>query len=189
MSMTSARHPATVRALPGLRGLAVPAAVCAILLLAGCSRQAEPAEPGSASAASAPGTGSGDAAPAGGTASAGTIAITAATLRPPPGGRDVTAAYLVVTSTGGADRLIGARSPEAASIELHTHTHAGGMMRMEEVNAVDIPAGATVAFEPGGLHLMLFGVTAAASGAGPVPVTLRFETAGEITVPFAVRQP
>jgi hypothetical protein len=122
----------------------------------------------------------------GASAQLGALSIAAARVRPPPGGRDVTAGYLTITSTGGADRLIAASSPEAASIELHTHTHAGGMMRMEKVEAVEIPAGGTVRFEPGGLHLMLFGVSAAASGAGPVPVTLRFESGGEVTVPFAV---
>ena len=59
-------------------------------------------------------------------------------------------------------------------------------MRMEMVDDVDIPAGGTTVFEPGGLHLMMFGLAPTGS---VVPVTLQFEKGGDITVPFKVTDP
>lgn len=114
----------------------------------------------------------------------GAITIEGAAIRPPPGGVTTGAGYLTIRNAGAeADRLLGASSPVAATIELHTHRDVGGVMRMERVEFVDVPAGGAVTFAPGGLHLMLFGW----SGAAPkAMVTLRFEKAGEATVPFAV---
>jgi periplasmic copper chaperone A len=127
---------------------------------------------------------------AGGTAEAGAIRIVAATFRPPPAGRDVTAAYFRVTNTGAtADAIIGAASAAAASIELHTHTHEGGMMVMRKVDSVDLPADGTVDFEPGGLHLMLFGAGPALQGSGPVPITLSLRSGGQIEVGFLPMAP
>jgi len=40
----------------------------------------------------------------------------------------------------------------------HTHIHDNGVMRMRQLPALDIPAGDTVTLQPGGLHLMLFGL-------------------------------
>src|SRR5690606_17235000 len=42
--------------------------------------------------------------------------------------------------TGQADRLTGAHTTRAERAELHTHVHEGDMMRMEQVEAVDVPA-------------------------------------------------
>lgn len=175
---------------PAMRLVVVGAA---LTLFAACSPPAHQAEGhGTAGHASAPAADTG-AAPTvvpGGSGQAGTVAMTAARIRPPPGGRDVTAGYLTLTNTGtAADRLLSATSPVAASIELHAHTHAGGMMKMEQVPAIDVPAGGTVTLEPGGLHLMLFGVKADALAGGVVPVTLTFEQGGTVEVPFVVTQP
>lgn len=179
---------------PALRLLA---ASTALALIAACSPAAEtPAgqhgDHGAAGHGTAADTGTSQA-PAvvpGGSAQLGTLAITAARIRPPPGGRDVTAGYLTLTNTGtGPDRLVSATSPAAASIELHAHIHEGGMMKMEQVPAIDVPAGGTVALEPGGLHLMLFGVKPDVLAAGPVPVTLTFEQGGPVEVAFSVIEP
>jgi hypothetical protein len=93
---------------------------------------------------------------------------------------------MTIRNAGEADRLVAASSAVTTSIELHTHREANGVMRMERVEAVDVPAGGTVTFAPGGLHLMLFGWTGSGAEA---PITLRFEKAGEVIVPFAIQAP
>jgi copper(I)-binding protein len=58
---------------------------------------------------------------------------------------------------------------------------------MLPVDIVEIPAGATVAFEPGGLHVMFMGVAGAAlREGGHLTATLEFERAGEVEVTFNV---
>ncbi|WP_198374665.1 copper chaperone PCu(A)C [Neoroseomonas rubea] len=91
-------------------------------------------------------------------------------------------------TNGGAqpDRLISAASPIARVVELHTHLREGDVMRMRPVNDIPIPAGQTVELRPGGVHVMLIGLNAPLQQGTRVPVTLRFERAGEVTVELAV---
>ena len=71
----------------------------------------------------------------------------------------VAAGYLAIKNTTAVTQEIVALSSDRASrVELHSHSHVDGVMRMRKVDSLPIPAGETVALEPGGYHLMLFGV-------------------------------
>lgn len=97
------------------------------------------------------------------------------------------AGFMTIRNTGAApDRLVAARSPVAGVVELHTHIREGEVMRMRPVPAIELPAGQAVTLAPGGLHLMLIGLTRALDQGGRVPVTLVFERAGEVEVQLAV---
>jgi periplasmic copper chaperone A len=96
--------------------------------------------------------------------------------------------YLTISNRGtAADRLVAASSPAARGLEMHTHVREGDVMRMRPVPAIDIPAGGTVTLQPGGLHLMLLGLAAPLRQGETVPVTLRFERAGEVQVNLAIQ--
>ncbi|MFV0455021.1 MAG: copper chaperone PCu(A)C [Pseudomonas sp.] len=90
--------------------------------------------------------------------------------------------------SGQADRLTGAHTPRAERAELHTHVHKGDMMRMEQVEAVEVPADGQVAFEPGGHHVMLFKLSEPLAAGDHFPLTLVFEQAGEVTVEVSVQE-
>ena len=64
----------------------------------------------------------------------------------------------------------------------------GGMMQMQEVESIEIPAGETVVLEPGGFHIMLLDLKRELTPGETVEVTLTFETAGEQTVTAEVRE-
>jgi len=97
------------------------------------------------------------------------------------------AGFMTIRNTGTTpDRLVAARSPVARVMELHTHIREGDVMRMRPVPAIELPAGQAVTLAPGGLHLMLIGLTQALDQGGRVPVTLVFERAGEVEVQLAV---
>ena len=96
------------------------------------------------------------------------------------------AGYMVLRAPAG-DRLVGATSPVAGRVELHTHIRDGEVMRMREVPAIELPPGQAVTLAPGGLHLMLIGLTRPLAVGEAVPVTLRFERAGEVQVSLAVQ--
>jgi copper(I)-binding protein len=98
------------------------------------------------------------------------------------------AGYLVIRNAGATpDRLVAAASPAAGRMELHTHIRDGDVMRMRAVEAIEVPAGGAVTLQPGGLHLMFIGLTRPFAVGERVPVTLRFERAGEMTVELAVQ--
>lgn len=96
------------------------------------------------------------------------------------------AAWLTIRNAGGQDRLVGAESPAADRVEIHTHVHEGGVMMMRRVEALNVPAGGEAALEPGGDHLMLFGLKDGLKTGGSFPLTLIFEKAGPVTVEVRV---
>jgi copper(I)-binding protein len=63
----------------------------------------------------------------------------------------------------------------------------GDVMRMRQLDAIELPAGKAVEFKPGGLHLMFMDLKAPLAAGATVPLTLRFEKAGEQTVQVPVR--
>lgn len=96
------------------------------------------------------------------------------------------AAFLKITNSGDADRLVAAKTTAADRAELHTHSMDGGVMKMRQVEAIEIPAGSTVALEPGGLHVMLFGLKAPLKEHDKFPLTLTFEKSGSVDVEVQV---
>ena len=93
------------------------------------------------------------------------------------------AAYFRIENRGPAsDRLVSAHSPIAASAEIHAHEMDGGMMTMCQVHSVEVPAQGEVAFEPGGLHVMLLGLKKPLVAGERYPLVLEFEKAGTIEV-------
>lgn len=97
------------------------------------------------------------------------------------------AAYLGLENRGGrADRLIAAASPIAGRVELHEHIHQDGLMKMQQIDSVEIAPGARVEFKPGGHHLMLFELQQTLVEGGSYPMTLTFEQAGEVEVEVKV---
>jgi periplasmic copper chaperone A len=109
--------------------------------------------------------------------------------RATPPGAKMGAGYLVIRNKASApDRLVSASSPSAARMETHVTQRDGEVMRMREVKGYDIPAGGSFELKPGGAHLMFIDIKQPFKEGERIPVTLRFEKAGEKTVEFAVRR-
>lgn len=64
-----------------------------------------------------------------------------------------------------------------------------GAMKMRPVESVPLPAGGTVEFKPGGLHVMLLELKRDLKAGDAFAVTLKFEKAGPQTVQVTVREP
>lgn len=92
-------------------------------------------------------------------------------------------AFLTLANGGGAaDRLLSVGADVAQSAELHSMSMEGNVMRMRAMPAIELPAGQTVALQPGGWHIMLIGLKAPLKAGEHFPLKLRFEQAGELTV-------
>jgi len=121
---------------------------------------------------------------------AGALSIGPAWARASAGPAKVGAGYLAIANGGdAADRLIDAASTAAERVEIHAHISEGGVMMMRRIEAIDLPAGGSVELAPGGLHLMLFGLTTPLLEGGTFPLTLHFEKAGPVEVTVTVRAP
>lgn len=100
------------------------------------------------------------------------------------------AGYLTVTNRGGKpDRLVAVETPVARTVEIHQSSTAGGVMRMRPLRrGVVVAPGRTVAFAPGGNHLMLIGLKRPLAVGDSVPATLVFERAGRLPVQLKVQR-
>ena len=100
------------------------------------------------------------------------------------------AAYFTVRNLGDeADRLTGLSSPVSAMPMLHQTTLSEGISRMAHVEAAEIPAGGELTLESGGMHVMLMELTTPLKEGATFPLTLTFESGGEITVEVPVFGP
>lgn len=144
----------------------------------------------------------------------GAIEISDAWVRTSPSMASAGAAYMEVSNTGDSDdALIGAAVDPgiAATVEIHetvtmdsddggmgsdttmgdmgtdTTMEGGGMMTMQPVERIDIPAGGSVSLEPGGYHVMFLDLAAPFEAGDSIEITLTFENAGEQVVTAEVR--
>ena len=83
--------------------------------------------------------------------------------------------------------LVSASTPAAAVVELHTHTMDDGVMRMRQVANIPMPPNETVSLQPGGLHIMLFDLTAPLNPGDQVPIILSFEDGSTKEISAQVR--
>lgn len=102
---------------------------------------------------------------------AGDIEVSGAWIRATAPGQDQGGADLSIISKQPAT-LVGATSPACKTVQLHTMTSEGGMMRMREVKAIELPAGKRVNLRESGYHLMLIGLKAPLKEGETVPLTL-----------------
>ncbi len=93
------------------------------------------------------------------TMSANALSISNPVIRAVPPNSANSAVYLLITNCGKDDKqLVAVSTPVAKMSELHRTVDRDGMMVMVRQEAVPLPAGESVSFEPGGLHLMLMGL-------------------------------
>ena len=109
--------------------------------------------------------------------------------RPTREGQMVGAGYLKLANKGPVDRLVSATSPAAGSVEIHSMTMEGDVMKMRQVDAIELATGQTVELKPGGYHLMLMGLKAPLKVGEKFPLTLKFEKSGEVVVTVNVEEP
>jgi hypothetical protein len=115
------------------------------------------------------------------------IAISDAWVRATPPGASTAAAYLVIATTGAADRLVGASSDASREVQLHAHVMRGGVAQMTEIDALPVVPDAPATLAPGGNHLMLIGIARPLAAGDRVRIALQFERGGIVEVEIPVR--
>jgi copper(I)-binding protein len=94
--------------------------------------------------------------------------------------------YLQIKNASGSDdKLVGVTS-DFADVMLHETTMNGDVASMKAVTSVDVPAGSTVEFKHGGLHIMFMNPKQGLKVGDTVNLTLEFEKAGKVTTSATV---
>jgi copper(I)-binding protein len=104
------------------------------------------------------------------------VTVTDAWVRGTVPSQNTTGAFLTITSTENA-KLVGVSTPIAGEAGIHKTENHGGMMHMEEVKAIDLPANRAVPLQPGGYHVMLMSLKGPVKAGAKVPIKLVIEDA------------
>lgn len=145
--------------VPGVRRLGLVAGLAALAVagLGGCAT-ADAADPGLADATAGE-----------------TVTIAEGWVKATDEG--MTAAFGTLANPGATDATVtGATTAAAGEVQLHETVDdgSGGTVMQEKAGGFTIPAGGTLALQPGGDHLMLMDVTAPIEPGAEVAVTLAF---------------
>ncbi len=125
--------------------------------------------------------------PSSASAQAGPLTVVNAWVRKPPG-VDTAAVYFVLKNTGpAAITITGVSSPIADHVMVHESSIVDGQSRMRMKDTVVVAPGKSVAFSPGGLHVMLTGLKKEIPVGTRVPVTLQLDGGGQINLTAVVR--
>jgi copper(I)-binding protein len=118
---------------------------------------------------------------------AGDIVVQKPWARATPKGAEVGSGYLAIQNKGATpDRLTGG-SADFATIEIHQMSSENGVSQMHELkDGLNIPPNGSVAFSPGGYHLMFTHLTHPLAKGETIKATLNFEHAGAVEVEFSV---
>lgn len=124
-----------------------------------------------------------------GHAASGNLVITQPWSRATPNGAKVAGGYLTIENRGSApDRLLSASTDLAKKLEIHEMALSDGVMTMRPVEGgLTVGPGQAIKFAPGGYHLMFLELKAPFRQGEQVPVSLKFEHAGEVKALFEVQ--
>lgn len=113
------------------------------------------------------------------------VGVEQAWARATPGQASVGALYLTLRAAA-ADRLATVSTPVSGMAMLHETRDVGGVMQMRDLPGLPLPAGVRVTMKPGGVHVMLMGLSHPLQRGEHFPVTLTFDHAPPVTVEVTV---
>lgn len=99
-----------------------------------------------------------------------------------------TGAFMTLTSVQPV-KLVGVSSPVAGAVEVHEMKMVDDMMKMRQMQSLDLPAGQPVKLAPGGYHLMLLDLKQPLKDGAKVPLTLEFEDAKKVRSKVVIDAP
>lgn len=103
------------------------------------------------------------------------VNVESAYVRAVPPGQMNSAAFMQLKNEGSEDiSLVAAKSQVAKNVELHTHTQDNGVMRMRQISEISLPAGEAIKLQPGGMHIMLIGLTQNLTAGENISLSLEF---------------
>jgi copper(I)-binding protein len=110
-------------------------------------------------------------------------------IREAPPGAHSHAGYLAIYNAGSEEiALVSAVSDDYRQIMFHRTAYKEGVSSMQHLESVIIPAGETLRFEPGGMHLMLMGPRQLLEEGDRVTICFIFSDGEHMAVPALVKR-
>ena len=98
------------------------------------------------------------------------------------------AGYLTIRGGPQDVELLSVTSPYIKRTEIHETVTENGLSKMRGIESINVPAGRTVKLEPGGKHLMLWGVNSGSVSDGKLFFIASFSNGDEFRVPAVIRK-
>ena len=125
-----------------------------------------------------------------GCAKSGEFKVMDAWARPAASGNNGAVYFIISNATDTDDILLSASADVASAAEVHMSMMDGnGVMSMQMQEALAIPAQQEIIFKPGGLHVMLVGLTQDLKLGDTITLILNFKEAGSLTIEAPVKEP
>jgi len=103
-------------------------------------------------------------------------------------GMGMSAVFMTLKNTGQQEHLlVKAQSGVSANTELHGHVLDNGMMRMRQMAHIHIKPGQDKILKPGGLHIMLIGLTTTLTEGRGIKLKLTYDDGSEQTLSVPVK--
>ncbi len=104
-------------------------------------------------------------------------------VRMVPPGQPISAAFMTLHNHGIDEKiLVKVHSDVAGAAEMHNHILADGMMKMRRIDTIVVPGHGRVELKPGGLHIMLIGLSRNLQLGERVTIDLEFADGERLTV-------
>jgi periplasmic copper chaperone A len=116
------------------------------------------------------------------------VSVTAPWVRATVPAQKSSGAFMRLESSTSA-RLVSVSSPVAAQVELHQMDMKDGMMKMQQVDGIDLPAGKGVNLASGSYHIMLVGLKHQLKAGDAINLTLQVEHPGKKLESITVKVP
>ena len=94
----------------------------------------------------------------------------------------------IENETGKLISITSASCPDFEKVEIHEMSMSGGMMKMRQIEKLDVPANGKVELQPGGYHLMLIKPKQAFKKGDTLTVTLHTADGYSQTVKMEVKE-
>ncbi len=106
----------------------------------------------------------------------------------PPNAKNA-AVYMLLQNAGSANELlIEAKTPAAKLVEIHMVKNEKGMMSMQRLKNISIPAKGSAVLKPGSMHMMLFDLKGPLKTGNHIDLSLHFKHAGIIQLRVPVKK-
>jgi copper(I)-binding protein len=119
--------------------------------------------------------------------SADNITVEIPEVRSTPPGQKITGAFMTLKNTSATDiKLVAAQAEIANVTEIHESGMKDGVMYMNKVENISVPANGSVELKPGGFHIMLIDLKNPLTSGEKANLTLTFSDNSQKTVEAAV---
>ena len=118
------------------------------------------------------------------------ITVNNAWMRPTTQGENGAVYFVLQNHSAITDELLSASANVAESVEIHESSMIEGtdVMQMQQIFSVPLDRGSEIAFEPGGLHVMLVNINRSLAVGENVELNLHFRNHDDLPVTVSVAE-